>query len=184
MQLARENGIALEPKDFVTMNSPPIELASGKLGVMLVGLGAVSSTLIAGVEQIRRGVRQPVGSITQMATIRIGNRPEKQTPLIRDFVPLADLDQLVFGAWDPIPDNAYEAALKCEVLNRHEDIEPIADFLRSIEPMPAVFDSEYVKRIKGTNTKTAASKLELAEAIRDDIRRFKTINNCDRLVMI
>ena len=94
-----------------------------------------------------------------MATIRIGNRPEKQTPLIRDFVPLADLDQLVFGAWDPIPDNAYEAALKCGVLNRYEDIDPIADFLRSIEPMPAVFDSEYVKRIKGTNTKARSANL-------------------------
>ena len=184
MQLAREQGIALEPKDFVTMKSPSIERADGKLGVMLVGLGAVSSTLIAGVEQIRRGMRQPVGSITQMATIRIGNRPEKQTPLIRDFVPLADLDQLVFGAWDPIPDNAYEAALKCGVLNRYEDIDPIADFLRSIEPMPAEFASEYVKRIKGTNTKAARTKFEAADAIRDDIRRFKATNNCDRLVII
>ena len=184
MELAREKGIALEPKDLVTVESPSIEPAEGKLGVLLVGLGAVSSTLIAGVEQVRRGMRQPVGSITQMATIRLGKRSEKQTPLIRDFVPLADLNQLVFGAWDPIPDNAYEAALKSGVLNRYEDLEPIADFLKTVEPMPAAFDSQYVKRIEGTNSKTARTKLEVADAIRDDIRRFKAINKCDRLVMI
>ena len=149
LQLAHEKGIALEPSDFVTVESPSVEPADGKLGVLLVGLGAVASTFIAGVEHIRRGMGQPVGSLTQMATIRLGKRSEKQTPLIREFVPLAALDQLVFGAWDPIPDNAYEAALKCGVLNRHEDIEPIGDFLKTIEPMPAVFDSEYVKRIEG-----------------------------------
>jgi myo-inositol-1-phosphate synthase len=184
MQLAREKGIALEAKDFVAMRSPSIEPAGGKLGILLVGLGAVSSTLIAGVEHIRRGTRQPVGSITQMATIRLGKRSDKQTPLIRDFVPLAGLDQLVFGAWDPIPDNAYEAALKSGVLDRHEDVEPISDFLRTVEPMPAVFDREYVKRINGTNVKTARTKLEVADAIREDIRRFKATNYCDRLVMI
>lgn len=184
LALARERGIALEPKDFVSMEPPLIAPANGRLGVLLVGLGAVASTFIAGVELIRQGMGQPVGSITQMATIRLGKRTEKQTPLIRDFVPLANLDQLVFGAWDPIPDNAYEAAIKCGVLDRYSDIEPIASFLKSIEPMPAVFDSEYVKRIEGTNTKTARTKLELAEAIRDDIRRFKVEHGCDRLVMI
>jgi myo-inositol-1-phosphate synthase len=184
LKLAHEKGIALEPKDFVTMESPSVEPAEGRLGILLVGLGAVSSTFIAGVEHIRRGTGQPFGSITQMATIRVGKRSEKQTPLIRDFVPLAGLDQLVFGAWDPIQDNAYEAALKCGVLNRHEDIEPIADFLKSIEPMPAVFDSGYIKRIKGTNTKATATKREAVEAIREDIRRFKASNHCDRLVMI
>ena len=184
LKLAHEKGIALEPKDFVTKETPIIESADGRLGVLLVGLGAVSSTFIAGVEHIRRGMGRPFGSITQMATIRLGKRSEKQIPLIRDFIPLAGLDQLVFGAWDPIPDNGYEAAVKCGVLNRYEDIEPIADFLKTVEPMPAVFDSQYVKRIKGTNIKKARTKLELVDAIRDDIRRFKAINNCDRLVMI
>ena len=184
LKLAREKGIALEPRDFVTEEAPEIEPAEGRLGVLLVGLGAVSSTFIAGVEHVRRGMGQPFGSITQMATIRLGKRPEKQTPLIRDFVPLAGLDQLVFGAWDPIPDNGYEAAVKCGVLDRYGDIEPISDFMKSIEPMPAVFDTEYCRRIHGTNVKKARNKLELVEAVREDIRRFKAANKCDRLVMV
>jgi myo-inositol-1-phosphate synthase len=184
LELAHERGIALEPKDFVTGEMPAIEPAGGRLGVLLVGLGAVSSTFIAGVEHIRRGMGQPFGSITQMATIRLGKRTERRTPLIRDFVPLAGPDQLVFGAWDPIPDNGYEAAVKCGVLDRYEKIEPVADFLKSIEPMPAVFDSQYCKRIKGTNTKKAPNKLELVGAVREDIRRFKAANKCDRLVMV
>ena len=184
LKLAHEKGIALEPKDFVTQETVTIEPADGRLGVLIVGLGAVSSTFIAGVEHVRRGTGKPFGSVTQMATIRLGKRTEKRTPLIRDFVPLASLDQLVFGAWDPILDDGYESAVKCGVLDRHQHIEPIADFLKSIKPMPAVFDSQYVKRIKGTNVKKAQTKLELAEAIRDDIRRFKTNNKCDRLVMI
>ena len=105
MKLAREKGIALEAKDFVTREIPDIEPADGRLGVLLVGLGAVTSTLIAGVENIRRGTGSPVGSVTQMATIRLGKRTDNNTPLIKDFVPLANLDQMVFGAWDPIPDN-------------------------------------------------------------------------------
>ena len=184
LELAHEKGIALEPRDFITVEAPSIEPADGKLGVLLVGLGAVASTFVAGVEHVRRGVGQPIGSLTQMATIRLGKRFEKQTPLIRDFVPLAGLDHLVFGAWDPIADNAYEAAIKCGVLDRYEDIEPIGDFLKLIEPMPAVFDRQYVKRIEGTNTKAARTKLELVDAICEDIRRFKATNSCDRLVMI
>jgi myo-inositol-1-phosphate synthase len=184
LKLAREKGIVLEPEDFVTKEMPVIEPADGRLGVLLVGLGAVSSTFIAGVEHIRRGTGKPFGSITQMATIRLGKRTEKRTPLIRDFVPLASLDQLVFGAWDPIPDNAYEAAVKCGVLNREQHIEPIADYLKSIKPLPAVFDSSYCKRIKGTNVKKAATKQALVEAVREDIRRFKKNNKCDRLVII
>jgi myo-inositol-1-phosphate synthase len=184
LKLARAEGIALEAKEFVMEETPIIEPAGGKLGVLLVGLGAVSSTFIAGIENVRHGLGIPFGSVTQMATIRLGKRSDKQSPLIRDFVPLAGLDQLVFGAWDPIPDNGYEAAVKCGVLDRYEYIEPVADFLKAIEPMPAVFDSEYCKRIKGTNTKKAQTKLELVDAVRDDIRRFKTANNCDRLVMI
>ena len=183
MELAVQQGISLEPKDFVASGAPSVRPAGGKLGVLLVGLGAVSSTFIAGVEHIRRGTGQPVGSVTQLATIRLGKRPDRRTPPIRDFVPLADLDQLVFGAWDPIPDNAYGAAVKAGVLDRYE-LEPISDFLKSIEPMPAVFDNEYVRRIKGTNTKVTGNRLASVEAIRDDIRHFKKENDCDRLVMV
>jgi len=184
MKLAREKGIALEAKDFVTKEIPDIEPADGRLGVLLVGLGAVSSTLIAGVENIRRGTGSPVGSVTQMATIRLGKRTDNNTPLIKDFIPLANLDRIVFGAWDPIPDNAYESAVKCEVLDRNKYIEPIADYLKKIKPMPAVFDHEWVKRIKGNNFKQAKTKFELVEALREDIHRFKKANKCDRLVMM
>jgi len=184
LELAWEKGISLEAKDFVAKETPVIAPAKGKLGVLIVGLGAVSSTFIAGVEHIRRGTGKPYGSITQMATIRLGKRTEKRTPLIRDFVPLASLDQLVFGAWDPIPDDAYEAAVKCGVLNKEQLIEPIADFLKTIKPMPAVFDKSYCRRINGTNVKKAATKFALVEAVREDIRRFKKNNKCDRLVMI
>ena len=184
LELAFQQGISLEPKDFVTTDTPSVRPAGGKLGVLLVGLGAVSSTFIAGVEHIRRGTGRPFGSVSQMATIRLGKRPEKRTPLIREFAQLAELDQLVFGAWDPIPDNAYEAAAKAGVLDRYEQLEPIADFMKSIQPMPAVFDHDYVRRINGANTKVAGSKLAFVEAIRDDIRRFKDDNGCDRLVMV
>ncbi len=184
MTLARDRGVILEAKDFVATEPRPIEPAEGRLGILLVGLGAVATTFIAGVENSRRGSGTAIGSLTQMGTIRLGKRTENRSPLIKDFVPLAGLDQLVFGAWDPIPDNAYEAALKCGVLDKHEHIYPIADFLKSIEPMPAAFDQFYVKRLEGTNVKTAPNKLELAEAIRKDIRDFKANNNCDRLVMV
>jgi myo-inositol-1-phosphate synthase len=168
-----------------SMIQPPvIEPAGGRLGVLLVGLGAVASTFLAGVEHARRGSGRPFGSLTQMATIRLGRRTENRTPRIRDFVPLAGLDQLVFGAWDPFPDCAYEAAVKCGVLGRREHIEPIADFLKAIQPMPAAFDNYYVKRLNPPNVKHERTKLELAEAIRQDIRNFKNANSCDRLVMI
>ncbi|MBP2648436.1 MAG: inositol-3-phosphate synthase [Gemmatimonadetes bacterium] len=162
----------------------PIAKAEGRLGVLTVGLGAVASTFIAGVELARRGVAKPYGSLTQLATIRLGKRTEARTPLIRDFVPLASLDDLVFGAWDPIPDNAYEAALKCGVLDKHEHVEPIGAFLKGIKPMPAVFDRSYVKRLEGTNVKGGKTKREQAEALRQDIREFKAKNNCNRLVIV
>ncbi len=184
MSLARQKGIVLEPKDFVATQPNPIASASGRLGVLLVGLGAVASTFISGVENMRRGTAPAIGSVTQMGTIRLGRRTEGRMPLLKDFVPLAALDQLVFGAWDPIPDNAYEAALKCGVLNRHEHIDPIADYLKDIKPMPAVFDQYYVKRLQGTNVKRGRTKMELADAIRKDIRDFKAANNCDRLVVV
>ncbi len=162
----------------------PIAPADGTLGVLCVGLGAVASTFIAGVENTRRGRAAPIGSLTQMGTIRLGKRTEGRTPLIKEFVPLAPLEGLVFGAWDPIPDNAYESALKCGVLDRHEHVEPIAAFLKGISPMPAVFDQHYVKRLQGTNVKTGKTKRELAEQLRQDIRAFRAKHGCDRLVIV
>src|SRR5438445_9560743 len=122
MSLARREGIILEPKDFVATDPGPIAPAGGRLGVLLVGLGAVASTLIAGVEHARRGSGGPIGSLTQMGTIRLGKRTDQRIPLVKEFVPLAALDQLVFGAWDPIPDNGYEAAIKCGVLDRYKHL--------------------------------------------------------------
>ena len=184
MSLAREKGIALEAKDFIEAQDHTIAPPEGRVGIMLVGLGAVASTFMAGVEHVRRGTARPIGSVTQMGTVRLGKRSENRVPLVRDFVPLAGLEQLVFGAWDPFPDNAYEAAIKAGVLDRYEHIEPIADFLKSIEPMPAVFDNYYVKRLDAPNVRRAQTKLELAEAIRQDIRDFKAKNRCDRLVIV
>ncbi|HET7036779.1 MAG TPA: inositol-3-phosphate synthase [Thermomicrobiaceae bacterium] len=173
----------MEAKDFVADTPNPIQPAEGRLGILLVGLGAVASTFIAGVEHARRGSGRPIGSLTQLGTIRLGKRTEERSPLIREFVPLADLDDLVFGAWDPIADNAYEAALRCGVLDRHEHIEPIAGFLQSITPMPAAFNQYYVKRLNGPNVKRG-TKMEQAEQIRADIRAFRSANTCDRLVMV
>ncbi|MGH7481592.1 MAG: inositol-3-phosphate synthase [Longimicrobiales bacterium] len=160
-----------------------IRPAEGRLGVLVVGLGAVSTTFVAGVEAIRRGHAQPIGSLTQMSHIRLGKRTEDRQPLIKDFVPLAALDDLVFGAWDPIPDDAYVSAKTAQVLE-DRDIEPLKDFLETIRPMPAVFDPEYVKRIHGTNVKKGRNKRDLAEQLRADIRGFREEHECDRLVMI
>ena len=184
LALARQRGIKLEARDFMEASKHEIEPAAGRLGVLTVGLGAVASTVIAGVELIRRGLAEPVGSLTQMGTIRLGKRTEDRVPLIREFVPLAGIDQLVFGAWDPIADSAYEAALKCGVLDRHVHVEPIAAELREIKPMPAVFDQAYVRRLEGANVKPGTSKRELAEALRNDIREFKAAHSCERMVVI
>ncbi len=145
--------------------------AEGRLGVLLVGLGAVATTFIAGVEAIRRGRSKPIGSLTQMSTIRLGKRTEGHAPPVKEFVPLADLTDIEFAAWDPIPDDAYESARVCGVL-RPEDLDPLAEFMRGIRPMPAVFDRQYVKKLEGTNVKSGATKLDLAEQLREDIRRF------------
>ncbi len=182
--LAREKGLQLDAKDFVEGAVDPIDPAAGRLGVLMVGLGAVASTFVAGIELIRRGYGRPFGSLTQMGTIRLGRRTDNRAPLIRDFVPLADLDQLVFGAWDPFPDNAYQAAVKSGVLDRPTHLDPIASELAELEPMPAAFDPAYVRRLNGTNVKTQKTKRELAEALRADIRDFKESRACDRLVMI
>ena len=163
--------------------TPEIRPAAGRLGVLLPGLGAVATTTVAGVIAVRNGLAKPIGSLTQMNTIRLGKRTDDRNPLIRDFVDIASLDQLVFGAWDPNPDNAYESATNCGVLSR-EHLDSIKDELSLVKPMAAVFDKEYVKRLDGPNVKTAANKKELAEALREDIRRFKEENGCDRLVMV
>ena len=164
--------------------SREVKPAKGKLGVLCVGLGAVASTFIAGVELARRGKGKPVGSLTQLGTIRLGKRTDARSPLIKDFVPLATLDDLVFGAWDPVPDNCYESCLHCGVLDKHEHVHPIKDFLTAITPMPAVFDQHYVKRLSGSNVKQGKTKKDLAEALRKDMRDFKARNGCDRLVVV
>ncbi len=161
---------------------PKISPPTGKLGVLLPGLGAVATTFIAGVEAVRRGVGLPIGSLTQMGTIRLGKRTESRMPLIREFVPLTHLDDLVFGAWDPIPDDALKSAQISGVL-KESDLREVGDFLAGIKPMPAVFSRDYVKKLDGPNVKKG-SKKELAEQLRDDIRRFKDEQKCDRLVMV
>jgi myo-inositol-1-phosphate synthase len=182
--LARQEGISLEAKDFFVIEPNTIEPATGRLGVLLVGLGAVATTLICGVELARRESGPLVGSLTQMGRIRLGKRTENRRPLIRDFAPLAHLDDVVFGAWDPFPDNASEAAVKAGVLDGTRHIQPIADYLNTIKPMRAVFDNKFVKRLDGPNVKRGETKADLAEALRRDIRNFKKSNRCERLVMI
>src|ERR1700745_3698788 len=152
-------------------------------GVLLVGLGAVSTTFIAGVEAIKEGLAEPIGSLTQIGTIRLGKRTDNHVPGIRDFVPLASLKDLVFGAWDIFPDSAYEAAMHAGVLER-DLLTKLRSPLQKIKPMKAVFDQSYVKRLNGTNVKSGTNKFELAQQIIDDIKTFKKKNKCERLVMI
>ncbi len=157
--------------------------AKGKLGVLCVGMGAVTTTFIAGVEAIKKGLAKPIGSLTQMATIRLGKRTDGRSPLIKDFVPLAGLDDLVFGTWDIFPENAYEAAMHAGVLEK-ELLVQLKPQLSKIKPMAAVFDQAYVKRLHGTHVKTGATKMELAEQLIQDIADFKKKNKCARLVMV
>ncbi len=157
--------------------------AKGKLGVLLVGLGAVSTTFIAGVEAIKEGLAEPIGSLTQMGTIRLGKRTDNRVPKIKDFLPLADLKDLVFGAWDIFPDSAYEAATHAGVLEK-ELLTKLRKPLQKVKPMKAVFDQTYVKRLSGTNVKKGKNKLELANQLIADITEFKRKNKCARLVMI
>ncbi len=157
--------------------------ASGKLGILLVGLGAVSTTFVAGVEAIRKGNAEPIGSLTQMGTIRLGKRTDNNCPKIKDFVPLADLNDIVFGAWDIFSDSAYEAALHAGVLEKSL-VEDLREQLDSLKPMPAVFSQNYVKRLNGTNVKNGKNKMELAEQIIKDIADFKAEKGCERLVIV
>ena len=159
----------------------PIAPATGKLGVMVVGLGAVATTMIAGVEAIRRGLAKPIGSLTQMGTIRLGKRTDNKSPLIKDFVPLAKLDDVVFTGWDIFEDNVYESAAHAKVLDE-KTLEQLKPFLETIKPLPAVFDQYYVKRLNGTHVKKGKNKRDLAEQLRADIQAFK--KTVDRVVII
>ncbi len=163
----------------------PLQIApaTGKLGVLLVGLGAVSTTTIAGVCAIRKGLAQPIGSLTQMGTIRLGKRTESRTPRIKDFVPLASLDDIVFGGWDIFEADCYSAAQTAGVLEPAQ-LEQVRGELEAIRPMPAVFDQRYVKRLQGPNVKKGKNKKDLADQLIADIRAFKQKHGCDRLVMV
>ncbi|HEY4088054.1 MAG TPA: inositol-3-phosphate synthase [Bryobacteraceae bacterium] len=170
-------------QDTSARPTPKIEPAEGKLGILIPGMGAVATTFIAGVEAIKRNMAQPIGSVSQLATVRLGKRTDNNTPKIKDFVPLAPLENLVFGGWDIFEENCYEAAVNAAVLDR-----PLLDSLKeplsALKPMPAVFDTEYVKRINGPNQKKKGSKMEHAEALMDDIKQFKARTGASRLAMI
>ena len=169
--------------DLSSHDNVKIAPADGKLGVLIPGIGAVSTTFIAGVEAIKRGMAVPVGSLTQLATIRLGKRTDNRTPMIKDFVPLAGLNDLVFGGWDIYEDTAYEAAANARVLEAPQ-LEKLKEPLSKIKPMKAVFDQEYVKRIHGPNVKEGGSKMDKAEMLMDDIRQFQEANGVSRSVMI
>jgi myo-inositol-1-phosphate synthase len=160
-----------------------IEAPKGKLGVLIPGMGAVATTFIAGVEAIRRELALPIGSLTQMGTIRLGKRTDKRTPQIKDFVPLAKLEDLVFGGWDIFRDDAYAAALHAGVLERGL-VDSVKNFLKRIRPMPAVFEQRFVKNLHGENVKQGKHKMDLAEQLMHDIQKFKKQNHLSRLVMI
>ena len=160
-----------------------IKDVKGKVGVLLPGLGAVSTTFIAGVLAIRKGLAQPIGSLTQMNHIRLGGRDEDRNPLIKELIPLAELDDLYFAAWDPFEDDAYQAALKAGVLEK-ELLDQVRDEMEAIKPMPAVFDRNYVKKLDGSHVKKAANWYEYYQQVRQDIRDFKSRHKLDRLVMV
>jgi myo-inositol-1-phosphate synthase len=157
--------------------------ANGKLGIMIPGMGAVATTFVAGVEAVRKGISSPIGSLTQMGTIRLGKRTEGRSPKLRDFVPLAKLNDLVFTGWDIFEDNMYSAARNAGVLDVSL-LDQVKPFLSKITPRKAVFDKNYVKRLDGPNVKRGKNKMDLAEQLRDDIRDFKKSSGADRLVMI
>ena len=171
------------PIDKAKPGPSEIAPATGKLGVMIPGMGAVATTFIAGVEAVRKGISKPIGSLTQMGTIRLGKRTEGRSPKIKEFVPLAGLDDLVFAGWDIFEDDMYAAAGKAGVLDRSL-LEQVKPFLSSIKPRKAVFDKNYVKKLDGPNVKKGKNKMELAEQVRDDIREFKQSSGAERLVMV
>jgi myo-inositol-1-phosphate synthase len=157
--------------------------ATGKLGIMIPGMGAVATTFVAGVEAIRKGLAKPIGSLTQMGTIRLGKRTDHRSPKVKDFVPLAALEDMVFTGWDIFEDDMYAAASKAGVLER-ELLREIKPFLSSIQPRQAVFDRNYVRKLDGRNVKKGKTKMDLAEQVREDIREFKKTSRASRLVTI
>lgn len=166
------------------MKNTEVRPAEGKLGILCVGLGAVSSTFITGVLMIRKGLGKPVGSVTQLAKIRVGKGDDAEYKNVGDIVPMASLDDVVLGAWDILPDNAFESSMKAEVL-RDRDIYPVKEELERIVPMKGVYDPDYVKALNGTWTKdTGATRWELVSQVREDIRRFKKENGCNRVVVV
>ena len=164
-----------------TAGASKIAPATGKLGVMVVGLGAVATTFIAGVEAVRRGLAKPIGSMTQIGTIRLGKRTDNNTPRVKDFVPLADLKDIVFTGWDIFEDNVYESASHAKVLDE-KLLDQLKPYLETIKPLPAVFDQYYVKRLNGTHVKKGKNKRDLANQVRADIQAFR--KTVDRVVMI
>jgi myo-inositol-1-phosphate synthase len=160
-----------------------IEPPSGKLGVLIPGLGAVSTTFIAGVEAIKKNIAQPVGSLTQLGTIRLGKRTDKRAPKIQDFVPLAGLSDLVFGGWDIYEDNCYESAVKAGVLEKSL-LDQVRPDIEKIRPWKAVFSQDYVKRLQGPNVKAGKNKMELAEQVMEDIEKFRKQHDLSRMVMV
>jgi myo-inositol-1-phosphate synthase len=160
-----------------------IQPANGNLGVLTPGMGAVATTFVAGVYAVRKGLGKPIGSLTQMGTIRLGKRTDKRIPLIRDFVPLSGLDDLIFGGWDIFEDDMYAAAVSAGVLDR-QTLDGLKTELESVRPMPAVFDQSYVKRLRGTHIKEGKTKMDLADQLRKDIQNFKSSHGVTRLVMI
>ena len=165
------------------MNQTPVKKAEGKLGILVVGLGAVSSTFMTGVLMTRKGLAKPVGSMTQYDVMRVGEGADKKYLKYNQIVPLADLNDIVFGAWDVYPQNAFESAINCEVL-KEKDIMPVKDELEKIVPMKAAFDHNYAKRLDGDNVKDCKTRWDMVEALRKDIRDFKAANGCDRIVVL
>ncbi|PZR24635.1 MAG: inositol-3-phosphate synthase [Citrobacter freundii] len=163
--------------------SQQIRKAEGKLGILTPGMGAVATTFMAGVIAINKGLSKPIGSVTQMGNIRLGKRTENRNPLIKDFVPLANLKDIVFGGWDLYADNVYQAAMHAKVLDAHL-LQQIKPELEAIRPMKAVFDRTFVKNLDGTYIKTGATKMDLAKQVMDDIENFKDANDLDRVVMV
>src|SRR5881275_32938 len=175
--------MALFRKDKSSTASSSIAPAKGKLGVMIPGMGAVATTFVAGVEAVRKGFAKPIGSLTQMGTIRLGKRTDARSPRVKEFVPLANLNDLVFTGWDIFDDNMYSAATKAGVLDR-QLLDQVKPFLSSIKPRKAVFDRNYVKRLDGPNVKKGKTKMDLAEQVRADMREFKKTSGAARLVTI
>ena len=165
------------------MTQTNVKPADGKLGIMVVGCGAVSTTFMVGVLMARRGLTKPVGSMTQYDKIRVGKGDDKKYLKYEDIVPMAKLDDIVFGTWDVYPQNAFQAAMYAEVL-KEKDILPVKDELEQIVPMKAAFDKNYAKRLDGDNVKECKDRWDMTEQLRQDIRDFKAKNNCSRVVVL